>query len=63
MIIVNWYDPIIERYLYVELLNKDQSRIDITMIDSGPGDTRLQLDKKQVSELIVALVNMHAEML
>lgn len=62
MIGANWYDSKSERELYVELYSKGQTRIDISLIDSLPGAMTIELDKKQVSELIVALVEIHKEM-
>lgn len=59
---VNFCDPKREKYLSIELCSKGQPKLDLYLYDDGPGMERIELDKQQVSELIVALVEMHKEM-
>lgn len=62
MIDISIYDDRSEQYLDVSLYSKRQPFLDISIFGEGPGVTKVELTKEQVSALIVGLVEIHKEM-
>jgi hypothetical protein len=62
MIRSNWLSDKHEYELEVSLYSKGQSYLDLSIIAGLAFSESIELNKKQVSELIVALVEMHKEM-
>lgn len=63
MIDISFYDERSEQYLDVSLYSKRQPLVDISIFGEGPGVSKVELTKDQVSSLIVGLVEIHKEML
>lgn len=62
MIDVSIYDERSEQYLDISLYSKGQPLVDISIIGDGPGITKVELTKEQISNLITGLVELHKEM-
>lgn len=62
MIEIIFYDEKSEQYLDISLYSKLQPLADVSIFGDGPGITKLELTKEQVSALIVGLVEIHKEM-
>lgn len=63
MIEISIYDERSEQYLDISLYSKLQPLVDVSIFGEGPGVTKVELTKEQVSSLITGLVEMHKEML